>query len=109
MSEPGVAAAAAPAAPRRLTFQDLTAPSSRPTQFANSDGVRIAFEQDGIDLGVGFKIFNHGPITAGQGFEILFPVGIGQAAHVKHKVGIGGYAILEAKRLDQYAHFRGRL
>ena len=36
-------------------------------------------------------------------------MGIGQAAHVEDKIGIGRYAVFETEGLDQYAHLGGRL
>lgn len=47
-ADAGLAASpAATAAPRRITFQDLTKPSPYPTLFARSDGVRIAYNVRG--------------------------------------------------------------
>jgi len=39
--------AGSPAAPTRITFKMLTAPSSHETKFANSDGIRIAYNERG--------------------------------------------------------------
>jgi len=43
-------------------------------------------------------------VASAQGPEFRFPVGVWQAAHIKHEVGIAGQAVFETKGLYQDSH-----
>src|SRR5690606_12093413 len=51
------------------------------------------------------KKLDHWQIPSGKPAQILVPVGVGQAADIKHHVRIHGDAMLEAKRLKQESNF----
>src|ERR1700761_2335665 len=46
------------------------------------------------------KELDHRRIKAREMAQSGFPVGVGQRAHIKYKVGITGYAALEAEGLE---------
>ncbi|MNE22577.1 hypothetical protein D3C80_1157930 [compost metagenome] len=54
-----------------------------------------------LDIRLGVQVVAHHLFQAAVLAQVRLPVGVGQAAHVEHQVGVHRHAALEAEGFDQ--------